>query len=113
LTSLDRVLGLLDRRAHFLARWTRRRAEPLLAGPARRLIGLAILVLGLGLALPLPVPGSNLVFLIPLVVYAIGLLERDGAWIVVGHVLTLIDVALLVAFGEVVMVVLRRLLGWI
>jgi hypothetical protein len=110
MTMLDRVLGLLARRTRWLARLTRRRWEPVIQP---RLIGFGIVLLALGLALPLPIPGSNLVFLIPLFVYAIGVLERDGAWIAVGHLLTLIDLALLVVFGATVIAVLERIWHWL
>ena len=82
MTMLDRVLGILARRTRWLARLTRRRWE-LAIQP--RLIGLGIVLLALGLALPLPIPGSNLIFLIPLFIYAVGILERDGAWVAIGH----------------------------
>ncbi len=107
---LDRVTRLLAKRTRWLARSTRRRWE-LLITP--RLIGLGIVILALGLALPLPIPGSNLVFLIPLFVYAVGILERDGLWIVIGHVATVIDVTLLFIFGKTVLHVLHRLWAWI
>ena len=109
MTMLDRVLAILTRRAGFLARLTRPRWD-LAIQP--RLIGLGIVLLALGLALPLPIPGSNLVFLIPLFVYALGLLERDGAWIVVGHVMTAIDLALLVVFGAAVLKAVEGLWRW-
>lgn len=110
MTMLDRVLGLLARRTRWLARMSRRRWEPLIQP---RLIGLGIVLLALGLALPLPVPGSNLVFLIPLFTYSVGVLERDGLWIVLGHVGALIDMALLVVFGATVVEVLTRIWHWI
>jgi hypothetical protein len=110
MTMLDRVLGLLARRTRWLARLSRRRWE-LLIQP--RLIGAGIVLLALGLALPLPIPGSNLVFLIPLFLYAVGVLERDGAWIAVGHACTAIDVALLVVFGATVVRVLTRIWHWL
>jgi hypothetical protein len=78
-----------------------------------RLIGLGIVLLALGLALPLPIPGSNLVFLIPLFVYAIGLLERDGVWVMIGHACTLIDMALLVVFGAAVIEAVVRIWHWV
>jgi hypothetical protein len=106
MTMFDRVLALLARRTRWLARMTKRRLE-LAIRP--RVIGLMIFVLALGLALPLPIPGSNLVFLIPLFIYAIGILERDGAWIIVGHVCTAIDVALLFVFGRTVWYVVTHL----
>jgi hypothetical protein len=110
MTMLDRVLGLLARRTRWLAKMSRRRWEPAIQP---RLIGLCIVLLALGLALPLPIPGSNLVFLIPLFIYAIGVLERDGLWIVVGHVCTLINLALLVVFGATVVAVLARIWHWL
>jgi hypothetical protein len=53
------------------------------------------------------------VFLIPLFVYAVGVLERDGLWIVLGHLGTLIDIALLMAFGATVVEALRRIWHWV
>ena len=110
MTMLDRVLGILARRTRWLTRLSRRRWE-LVIQP--RLIGLCIVLLALGLALPLPFPGSNLIFLIPLFIYAVGILERDGLWIVLGHVGTLINLALLVVFGATVIAVLERIWHWL
>jgi hypothetical protein len=110
MAMLDRVASLLARRTRWLARSTCRRYEALLQP---RLVGLGVLVLALALALPLPIPGSNLVFLIPLFIYAVGVLERDGVWILVGHVATLIDIALLFAFGNAVVMVLERAWRWL
>ncbi len=110
LAMLDRVLGLLARRTRWLTKLSRRRWEALITP---RLIGLGIVLLALGLALPLPIPGSNLVFLVPLFIYAVGILERDGVWIAIGHLCTLIDMALLVVFGATVAAVVARLWHWI
>lgn len=107
---LDRVAGLLARRTRWVAKATRRRWEWMIR---TRLIGLGIVILALGLALPLPIPGSNLVFLIPLFVYAIGVLERDGLWILIGHTLALVDITLMFVFGKVVLAVLERIWAWI
>lgn len=107
---LDRVATMLSRRTRWLVRTTRRRYERVVHP---QLIGLGVLLLALGLALPLPLPGSNLVFLVPIFIYAIGLQERDGAWIAVGHACVVIDLALLVVFGATVIAVLQELWGWI
>jgi hypothetical protein len=109
LSSIDRVATMLEKRTRFLERMTRRRFEWTLFGPARNAVGFGVTLLGLGLALPLPIPGSNVVFLIPLFIYGIGLLERDGVWILLGHLGLLINVALLVAFGTLVLAALSRL----
>jgi hypothetical protein len=63
--------------------------------------------------LPLPIPGSNLVFIIPLIIYAVGLLERDGLWIAVAHLGTLIDLTLVVVFGATIVAVLSRLWSYL
>lgn len=110
MSMLDRVLGLLARRTRWLARITRRRWEPMIRP---RLIGLGVVILALGLALPLPIPGSNLIFLIPLFIYAVGVLERDGVFIVIGHVCVIVNVALLFAFSATVLMVLSKIWNWI
>ena len=110
MAMLDRVVTMLARRTRWLAKLTRRRWEVAIMP---RLVGLGIVLLALGLALPLPIPGSNMIFLIPLFVYAIGLLERDGLFIALGHLGAAIDVALLIAFGETVARVVAHAWHWI
>ncbi|MEO8701023.1 MAG: exopolysaccharide biosynthesis protein [Kofleriaceae bacterium] len=108
MTMLDRVLKILARRTRWFARTTKRRWEFMLR---TQLVGLGVVILALGLALPLPIPGSNLMFLIPIFVYAVGLLERDGVWIALGHLGVLINVTLLVVFGATVVSVVQRIAG--
>jgi hypothetical protein len=110
MTMLDRVLGILTRRTRWLAKLSRRRWESAIQP---QLIGLCIVLLALGLALPLPIPGSNLMFLIPLFIYAVGVLERDGLWIVLGYASTLVEIALLVVFGATVTAVFARIWHWL
>jgi hypothetical protein len=110
MTMLDRVLGILVRRTRWLARSTRPRWS-LMVRP--RLVGSGVVLLALGLALPLPIPGSNLIFIVPLLIYAVGLLERDGLWIAVSHVATAIDLALVFVFGATVLHVLSSMWSWI
>ena len=110
ISMLDRVAGLLARRTRWLARSTRRRWDMMIRP---RLIGLGVVILALGLALPLPIPGSNFVFLIPLFIYAVGVLELDGVWILVGHIATLVDLTLMFVFGRAVLAVLQGLWAWV
>lgn len=91
----------LERIGRWLVRWTgwmghlvRERLRPLTRGLALGLVGLGLVILGAGLALPIPIPGSNLVFIVPILLYGIGLLERDGLLMLVGHVMTLAHVVL-------------------
>ncbi len=110
MTMLDKVAGILARRTKWIAKSTRRRWEWSIS---TRLVGFGITLLALGLALPLPIPGSNMIFLVPIFIYAIGVLERDGVWIVVGHAALLVDIALLFIFGNVVIHVLSKIWHWI
>lgn len=110
MSMLDRVTTILAKRTRWIARSTKRRWEFLIMP---RLIGLGIVILALALALPLPIPGSNLVFLIPLFIYSVGVLERDGAWILIGHLATLVDITLLFVFGKTVLHVLERIWHWL
>ncbi len=110
MSMLDRVLGLLSRRTRWIAKMTRRRWEPMIRP---RVVGLGVVILALGLALPLPIPGSNLIFLIPLFIYAIGVLERDGVWIAIGHLCVVINVVLLFLFSATVIMVFEKIWGWI
>jgi len=105
MTMLDRVLSMVTRRLRWLAKSTRQRWQPIVTP---KLAGLGIVLLALGLALPLPIPGSNMIFLVPLMIYSIGLLENDGVWVLVGHIATLVNMGLLVVFGEIVITVLQR-----
>ena len=109
MTMLDRVLGLLTRRTRWLARSTRPRWDVVIRP---RAIGLGIVLLALGLALPLPIPGSNLVFLVPLFVYAIGLLERDGVWIALGHLSIVVHAVLVIVFSKTIVLVFEQIAGW-
>lgn len=110
LSMLDRIATMLSRRTRWLLKLTRRRHEAIVAP---KVIGACITILALGLALPLPIPGANLVFLIPILIYAIGLLERDGRWIMVGHACLVIDLGLVVVFAATIVAVVEKLWAWI
>ncbi|MBA3395147.1 MAG: exopolysaccharide biosynthesis protein [Deltaproteobacteria bacterium] len=110
MAMLDRVATMLARRTRWIVKVTRRRYEGLLQP---RVIGFGIMLLALGLALPLPIPGSNLIFLVPIFIYALGMLERDGVWIAIGHACVLIDLALMVVFGATIVAVLSGIWDWI
>src|SRR5262249_56348898 len=75
--------------------------------------GLGIVILGIGLALPLPIPGSNAIFIAPIIVYAIGLLENDGALVLLGHVATVVLVLLGILFWVVVKNALIEVWRWL
>jgi hypothetical protein len=86
-----------------VARWTaglekaiRPRLGLFVRGPFWIACGAAIMIQGLGLALPMPLPGSNWIFVFPVMVYGIGLLEDDGVLIMAGHAITIIELVLII-----------------
>ncbi len=92
-----------------LYRWTRGleklvrpRFEPLTRGPFWILCGVGVLSMAVGLALPIPIPFSNLFFIIPLLIFAIGLMENDGLVVMLGFAVTTIDILLAIWFSEYV-----------
>jgi hypothetical protein len=110
IAMLDRVATMLSKRTRWLVKMTRRRHEMMVAP---KLVGFAIVLLALGLALPLPIPGSNLVFLIPIFIYAVGLLERDGVWVALGHICLIVDITLMFVFGATIVKVFEKLWAWV
>jgi hypothetical protein len=104
---------LSDKLARFtsrLERMVRPRFPWLVRG---RLIGLGLVIQGIGLALPIPLPGSNWIFIAPILVYAIGLLEDDGAWVLVAHLAHGVQAVLGVVFYEAVRAGIERVAGWV
>jgi len=75
----------VDKRYGWLHRLIHPRIPVLTRGPAVRLIGLAIFVLASVMALPIPL--GNLVLAIPIAILALGLIERDGAFVIGGLIL--------------------------
>ena len=111
--ALERITRFLTRATRWLERLVRPRWLALTRGGGFVAIGLALVVQGLGLALPLPIPGSNWIFLVPVLVYAIGVLEDDGIVIAVAHLATVIDLALLIALWRVVHGAVVHAISWL
>jgi hypothetical protein len=77
-----------------LEKMTRPRLDFLLGTGFRALLGLGLIFSGIALALPIPLPFSNAVPAAAIVLYAMGLIERDGAFVAAGHAVNLALVAL-------------------
>lgn len=112
-------IATLEWLSHRLARWTggleklvRPRFEVLSRGPFWSLCGVCIIILGAGLALPIPIPGSNAIFVIPIILYAIGLLEADGLLIMFCHTIVVVQLCVAVAFSGVVYKAIISAFNW-
>lgn len=100
--ALDRIGRWLGRGTRWLTPLVRQRLRGLTGSAGLPPIGLGVAILGIGLALPLPIPGSNLVFIVPILVYALGMLERDGLLVMAAHLMTAAHIVLAVAAWAVV-----------
>lgn len=102
---LSRLLTGATKVARQIEKFVRPRLEFLHAGPGmRRLIGLAVVIAGLALTLPLPIPFSNSIPSFAVLLLAIGMMEKDGLCILLGHlaaIATWIFIGLASAFAIV------------
>ncbi|MFO0839739.1 MAG: exopolysaccharide biosynthesis protein [Phycisphaerae bacterium] len=76
------------------------------------LCGLAVLIQGLGLALPLPIPWSNSFFALPIVLYAIALLESDGLLMLVSFTISVYQIVFVVKFWDMLVAGSRQILSY-
>ena len=88
---LDQLLSGSIKVACKLEKFARPRLAFLHAGPGMlRLIGLGIVIAGLGLMLPLPIPFSNSMPAWAVVLLAIGMMEKDGLCVLLGHLAAIV-----------------------
>jgi hypothetical protein len=90
-TRLTQLLTGAVNIARQLEKFVRPRLAFLHAGPGMvQLIGLAIVIAGLGLMLPLPIPFSNHLPAWAVVLLAIGMMEKDGLCVLLGHLTAIV-----------------------
>ncbi len=103
-----------------VVKWTRgleKLVKPRLMALAHRpflsLLGAGLVIQGVGLALPIPIPGSNWIFIVPILIYAVGLLEGDGVLLLLGHALTSGEIVLGALYWRGIVAALERAFAWI
>jgi hypothetical protein len=98
--------------ARRLERLVRPRLAFLHAGPGMaRLAGLSVALAGLGLMLPLPIPFSNALPAWAVALLAMGLMERDGLFVLLGHLTMLVGWLFIGLTGALSLKGLDKLLG--
>lgn len=112
LRTLRIISGKLVRWTGWMERLVRPRFEFLTRGLLWRMCGVCILIQAVGLALPLPIPWTNSLFAIPIVLYAIGLLEADGLLVMFCHGLTVVEIGLCIKFWPLIVKGGQALLHW-
>ena len=96
----DTFVTLVTRAIPWLARaekMLKQRLWPLASPPAQRFLGAVCLTLSLVLALPIPF--GNMLPSIAICVLALGLLERDGFWILAGLISAVIATGIVGSFA--------------
>ncbi len=109
--SSDGLASLATRAGPWLRRIeaiSRPRLSALTRPPAEQVIGLALVVFSASILVPLP--GTNTVPGFAVVVVAMGLLQRDGALVVIGSVIGTVWIATLLFAGATVASLIR---GWL
>jgi hypothetical protein len=101
-SSLTKIIHGADRVLGKVEKWFHPRMDWLLVGPMHVLIGFSLFMACVALALPIPIPGNNIPPAVVIVTLALGLLERDGVMILVGHILNLILWIVLAVFAKLI-----------
>lgn len=90
----DKALWLVNKMRH----WVRPRLGWLCHYPSLQIVnGLLISLLGILLALPLPIPLSNLAAAWSIFFIALGLLEDNGVFVLIGYLTSLLTLAFFIA----------------
>lgn len=100
--TLDWLSRRVTRWTAGMERFIKPRMTFLMGDPLFALVGAGLILQGIGLALPIPLPASNWVFIIPILIYGIGLLEDDGLLVLIGHIFTSIFIVLGIVFWELI-----------
>jgi len=112
-TRLAQLLTGAIRVARLLEKFVRPRLGFLHAGPGMlRLIGLGIVIASLGLMLPLPIPFSNSIPAWAVVLLAVGMMENDGLFVLLGHLTAIATWAFIGLTSVFAVGSFQRLLGF-
>lgn len=95
-TILTKVVGVASRWGHRVERMLKPRLKFMLWPAIDVPIGLSLLFCGAFLALPLPIPFTNSIPAIAIVLLLLGMIERDGLFIIAGEMMSLALFALCV-----------------
>ena len=112
--SLRRACGRLLRLLEKTERLIHPRWVALTHGPRRtRFHARVLFVLAFLIVLPLPIPLANTVAAVPMLLIALGLLERDGACVVLGYLAAIPCAAYYGAIAVLGLEGMRQLMGWL
>ncbi len=114
--TMQRLVGFLLRMAKRLEKVLQPRFRFMLWPGMVNLVGVGLILSGLFLALPLPIPGTNVLPAAVILLLALGMMERDGVFVIVGHSLVITGIILTIIFWnwatEFTMKVIGQVLAW-
>ena len=93
-TQLERIVNATLRVTGKLERVIKPRMGVMFWPGMLHLAAVELALAGFALSLPLPIPGTNFIFSVIVVALAVGLLERDGLFILIGHFISLIEIVI-------------------
>lgn len=99
--NLRRLSNGTDRVLRWFNKVVKPRMSWLCTGPNVRLAGVTLLAATIAFALPLPIPGNNIPPAIGMVLLSLGLVQRDGLLVLIGHVYTWTMWAVFIVLGVV------------
>lgn len=106
ITPLIRLVEKIEKRIRPRLRYFREHPR------AVNMIGLGIMSAGIILSLPLPIPFSNGLPAFSIMALAAGMMERDGLLVLWGHFLGLLSWLYLLLWWEVVVAMVKGIVGW-
>lgn len=106
--TLEGVVGGAERIAARFEHLLKPRLDVMLWRGPHLVLGLGLVFAGIVLGLPIPLPLANAIPAVAILLYAGGMLERDGIFVLAGHVVNAAMVVLGVVLWEVVWAAMQR-----
>jgi len=106
--ALERIVNTACRTGARVEKMLKPRLTFMLWPGVNRLIGICLIFLGLFISLPLPIPFTNSVPTVGVILLLLGIIERDGVFVILGQIMcVVIAVVLYFAWNIVVEVLIR------
>jgi hypothetical protein len=112
-TTLKGVVAGIAHKARSFERLLKPRATFMFWPGLHIILGLAIAFAGFVLGLPIPLPFANAIPAVAVILFAAGMLERDGAFVLAGHGFCVSLIVLAVVLWETIRVALEKSLSFL
>lgn len=110
--TVDRLVHATCRMFGYFEKIVRPRLQFMVWPGMRSLLGLSMVIGAIILSLPIPIPGTNAVPAIAVLVLCLGLMERDGLLVIVGHLIVAASCVVLWLSWEGTVLAIRKAGEW-